>query len=190
MTNFIPTAERVEVSNYPYGRLRCTLYDTIEFAPKKGYRHVTQTINPKTNRINNPKKSTYYPLMVRFYNEDNHIKTLVFSLYSNKEINNVIKFVGANFTLFTKDEIEYIYAIVLTHTKASIQGSVSYGGAKFDELKPLFDPLISKMVEGFKDSTLNNFDIFIDVEAVENCKPKDFNPFVTTKAVSLMSMIK
>ena len=75
MQNYIRTNEKIEVNNYPYGfKLKTTLFDYIEFDKKKGFRHCTQTINPKTGRLNNPKKSTYYALLVRYYNEDGHIK--------------------------------------------------------------------------------------------------------------------
>jgi len=67
MTSLIKTNEKVEVANYPYGyTLKTTLFDTIEFNAKKGYRHVTQTINPKTGKLNAPKKSTYYAFTVRY----------------------------------------------------------------------------------------------------------------------------
>ena len=54
--NYIKTAEKIEVLNYPYGfKLKTTLTDYLEFDAKKGYRHCTQTICPKTGRINKPK---------------------------------------------------------------------------------------------------------------------------------------
>lgn len=44
---FIPTNKGIEVKDYPYGfRLKTTLFDSMEFNRKKGYRHITQTINP------------------------------------------------------------------------------------------------------------------------------------------------
>jgi len=70
MKNFIKTAEKIEIQNYPYSfNLKTTLYSTIDFDIKKGYRHSRQTINPKTGRVNNPKKSTYYPLMLRYFDD-------------------------------------------------------------------------------------------------------------------------
>lgn len=53
------TDEKITVENYPYGRLQCKATFSLEFKEAKGYRTVRQTINPKTGRINNPKKSTY-----------------------------------------------------------------------------------------------------------------------------------
>jgi hypothetical protein len=88
MQNYIPSTEKIEVLNYPYGfKLRTTLFDYIEFDKKKGYRHCTQTICPKTNRLNKPKKSTYYPLLLRYYNEAGHIKTVGFDFNGGEAIN-------------------------------------------------------------------------------------------------------
>ena len=56
------TAFRVE--GYPYGRKRTSIRYWVESRPKKGQRFVSQTLNPKTQRWNNPKKSTYSSLIV------------------------------------------------------------------------------------------------------------------------------
>lgn len=96
---FIPTAEKVEVLDYPYGfRLRTTLYDTMEFNPSKGYRHVTQTINPKTNRINNPKKSTYYDFLLRYKNEEGHIHNHEETRQKIKDLDGIIEITEAEAT--------------------------------------------------------------------------------------------
>ena len=55
-----------EVKDYPYGRLRTSMFFNVEFNPKRGYRSVRQTINPKTGRLNNPKKSTYSTYMLLY----------------------------------------------------------------------------------------------------------------------------
>jgi hypothetical protein len=47
------------VDSYPYGRLRCRIWFWLESDPKKGFRFVSQTENPKNGRMNAPKKSTY-----------------------------------------------------------------------------------------------------------------------------------
>ena len=53
------TFNKIEVVNYPYGGLKTKAYFSIEFNEKKGFRSIFQTIDPKTDRLNNPKKSTY-----------------------------------------------------------------------------------------------------------------------------------
>lgn len=47
------------IEDYPYGSLRTQMRVWLEDGGKKGWRHVTQTLNPKTQRWNKPKKSTY-----------------------------------------------------------------------------------------------------------------------------------
>ena len=48
------------VDDYPYGfRERTQIRFWLEHKPKKGWRFVSQTMNPKTGRWNKPKASTY-----------------------------------------------------------------------------------------------------------------------------------
>lgn len=50
------------VDDYPYGfRLRCTIRYWLEYHPKRGFRFVSQTSNPKRPGLvwNKPKASTY-----------------------------------------------------------------------------------------------------------------------------------
>ena len=55
---------RLVTNDYPYGRLRCTMAFSQEFKMGKGFRSVRQSTNPKTGRVNKPKKSTYYQIML------------------------------------------------------------------------------------------------------------------------------
>jgi hypothetical protein len=61
------------VDDYPYGfRLRTTIRYWIE-TTKHGDRFVSQTINPKTDRWNKPKPSTYAGVMVMTKDAEGHI---------------------------------------------------------------------------------------------------------------------
>ncbi len=73
------------VDDYPYGfRLRTKIRYWIEYRPKNGFRFVSQTLNPKTHRWNEPKKSTYYLLgMAMYINDKGHVDHAVVSEYSN-----------------------------------------------------------------------------------------------------------
>lgn len=55
------------VDNYPYGGMRCRIKFWLEADPKKGFRFVSCTENPKTLRWNTPKKSTYSLLAGNMY---------------------------------------------------------------------------------------------------------------------------
>ncbi len=190
MKKFIPTAEKVEVSDYPYGRLRCTLFDSMDFDLKKGYRHVTQTINPKTSRLNNPKKSTYDNLLIRYYNEDNHIKTLRFSFNGLEELNAAAKFINENFDLFTDKEKSYFYYLAVSMSKISMQAINIYSGSKVEDLIPLFDPFVKNMVAGIKNPSENFFNVSFDIEAINKTKIKDYRPFkiASSQPINILDM--
>jgi hypothetical protein len=175
---FIRTNEKIEVLNYPYGfKLRTTLYDYIEFHPKKGYRHVTQTINPKTQRLNAPKKSTYSMLIVRYYNEEGHIKSYHFDFNGKDSINSGAKFINDNFELFTPEEITYLYSTILTMLAVDLKASIIYGGAKLEDLKPLYTHAIESATKGIKEG-INLFnEIYLDTDKIKSFFPENYNPF-------------
>ena len=178
MTTYIQTNNKVEVLNYPYGfTLKTTLYDYIEFHPKKGYRHCTQTINPKSGRLNNPKKSTYYALLFRYYNEAGHIKCLSYSFNGEKSINLACKFIGANFDLFTSEEITYLYNTCLIMSKVDLKACMIYCGADLEDLKPIYNDFITLAVNGLKSKENNFLNMYLDPEKIEAAKIPNYNPF-------------
>ena len=182
MANYIKTNEKIEVENYPYGfKLKCTLFDTMEFDVKKGYRHVTQTTNPKTNRLNAPKKSTYSKLLVRYYDENNHIKLLHFDFNGDESINKATKFLSENFDLFTKQEIEYFYNELLYSSMVDMKVTLIYCGAKVEDLKPLYHNFIQTTKEGLK-SGENLFNkMVLDTDKINATKQPNYNPFKITE---------
>jgi len=73
------------VDNYPYGyTLKTKIRYWVE-TTRNGQRFVSQTLNPKTNIWNNPKKSTYSQIILIGLNEQEHITYTNLSLYSLKE---------------------------------------------------------------------------------------------------------
>jgi len=89
MKTVLPQAKSFETAhvaeNYPYGfRLRTEMYSWIEQS-KHGYRLVQQTMNPKTNRLNAPKKTTYSEFLLLGLDENGHVTTRGFSKYSTEE---------------------------------------------------------------------------------------------------------
>lgn len=181
-SNFIPTATKIDVLNYPYGRLRTVLYNSIEFNPKKGYRQVTQTINPKSKVLNKPKKSTYSQLIVRYYEEEtNYVKGKHFSMNSFESINNVMEFVGTHFDLFSTEEIQYILREMILHTKVSVQAKVTYCGADFDQIKPLITDVLETLVNALKEPKNIFVGLAFDSVALNNTDVEGFNPFRVVK---------
>ena len=60
------------VADYPYGfRERTQIRYWLEEKPKKGWRFVSQTMNPKTQRWNKPKASTYLEWGAAMYLDEN-----------------------------------------------------------------------------------------------------------------------
>ena len=181
MANFIKTSEKVAVENYPYGfKLKTTLFHELEFNAKKGYRVVTTTINPKTGRLNKPKKSTYSPLIVRFYDSEGHIKTRHFDFNGGEAINKGVTFVNENFELFSEEEIKSIYSLAFNMSKIDMKAQVIYCGSKVEDLKPFYDNFVKNMVTGFKDPSQNLFDVTLDVVGIKSTSEPDYNPFVVT----------
>ena len=65
------------VDDYPYGfRLRCSIRYWLEFNPKRGFRFVSQTTNPKRGNVwNKPKASTYFRFGgAMFLDDDGHVQ--------------------------------------------------------------------------------------------------------------------
>lgn len=75
------------VDDYPYGfKLRCKIRYWLEFHPKRGFRFVSQTTNPKRpgESWNKPKASTYYRFGgAMFLDENNHVQWCGLSEYSS-----------------------------------------------------------------------------------------------------------
>ncbi len=183
---FIPSAEIVTVENYPYGfKLRTTLTDSMEFSPKHGFRHVTQTINPKTGRLNKPVKSTYWELAVRYYDENGHIKVKSLRINGFEEVNAACQFVGEYYDLFTPEQIEHLYITLIGMSKVSAKAKVIYAGAKTSDIIPLLDPLVKPLVRGLKDKGNTFAEAAIDLEAVKAICPEHYSPFTTVSHYSL-----
>ncbi len=76
------------VPDYPYGfRLRCTMRHWIEHRPGHGFRHVTQTTNPKKagEPWNKPKASTYSPVLVLTLDAEGHVRSEGLGIYRGEE---------------------------------------------------------------------------------------------------------
>jgi hypothetical protein len=74
------------VDDYPYGfRLRCKIRYWLEYHPKRGFRLVSQTTNPKRGNVwNKPKASTYARFGgCMFLDDDGHVQWQGLSEYSS-----------------------------------------------------------------------------------------------------------
>jgi hypothetical protein len=74
------------VDDYPYGfRLRCKIRYWLEYHPKRGFRLVSQTSNPKRGGVwNKPKASTYARFGGAMYlNDEGHVTWAALNEYSD-----------------------------------------------------------------------------------------------------------
>jgi len=186
----VPTDEKIISENYPYGfKLRTTKTDYLEFSAKHGFRHCSTTINPKTGRLNTPKKSTYYPIMLLGTDEKNHCKSLVYSINGLADIQKAIDFLKetANFDLFSNEQMHYIYMALMSACKIDMIARHRYAGVDLDEMKPYYLDNVALLGRGLShNGMLNTFEsISFDVVALDAMKDPNFNPFKTTETLTI-----
>lgn len=175
---YIKTTEKVSVDNYPYGyTLKTTAFYSVEHVKGKGFRTVFQTINPKTGKLNAPKKSTYSPVYVLKEDDDGKIKSHSLDFYGDEGMVKDIKFLADHYDLFTKDEIKSIALHIIMVSKASIYGKVVYTNSDQTKLLALFDSLITTMVK-IANTGDNLFgEVVYDIPAIKSLEVAGYNPF-------------
>ena len=187
MSKFISNTEKVTVENYPYGfRLKTTLYDEMEFSPKKGFRHVTTTINPKNGRLNKPKKSTYdMGYSIRFRNaETGYIEIVAFHSFSGlKAMQDAVNLFKECLDFITPEEKAYIVVQFYKQLVVDMKASVIYCGIEVDTIKELFADIIEIVNTDIKNKTFNliDYDYLALHDKVEGVKVEGFSPFRTVR---------
>ncbi len=183
--NYHNLNEKITVTDYPYGRLRTTVFYSIEFKKGKGFREVFQSINPKNGVLNKPKLSTYYDILVLFTNEIGHVKSAAFNFNGKEDIQKSLAFLSENYDLFTTEQIKDICLSVLASLRVDIYTTVQYCGAKLEDIKPFYAEAIKTLVIGANEGT-NIFPLInIDWEGINDAKVEGYNPFKTTHMVTL-----
>lgn len=176
------TNETVTVDNYPYGRLKCTATFGLEFNPKRGYRSVFQTINPKTGRINKPKKSTYSPLIRMMQNDDGFVSYDHIRFDDLDKLQGNIDKVKKWWDTFTEEERKDVYALIYNELKVSSYGLIKWGGADKTKVLDHLKPFVKIAASGFKDGDIKHLDeIKPDNEYLESLKDPNYSPFKTTQ---------
>lgn len=82
------------VKDYPWGfRLRTQIRYWVETSTAKngGQRFCSQTINPKTGLWCKPKKSTYFPIVIMFLDEKDHVDYTCLRMNSDEKYINKFK---------------------------------------------------------------------------------------------------
>jgi hypothetical protein len=176
---YFATTHKETVTGYPYGRLTCTKFYSLEFKKGKGFRTVEQTICPKTGRLNAPKYSTYDPITVMFRDaETGYIRYRSFRFYSIEDHNKICNFMQENVNLFTDAERSEIWANLVVSVKLQANSYIKWCGAKADDVLPLVKGKYEAAVKGFKNNDLTGFDAcLLDLASFEATKVEGFNPF-------------
>jgi beta-galactosidase GanA len=181
------STDKITAENYPYGYTqRTTAFYSLEFRTGYGFRQVFQTINPKTGKLNAPKRGTYYPGALLYMNTEGHVKLKALDFYGVEGLNRDCYFIGGHFDLFTAEQITHFYAQAFARLKAETKAMHIYCGADFKDMRPLIDDAIAAAVEGMNTGA-NVFDkIRVDVAKWEACKVPGFNPFTTTEVIRIV----
>ena len=179
MTTYFPTSHIATVTDYPYGRLQCTIYFGTEFVKGKGFRSTQQTINPKTGRLNAIKKSTYSPILVMYQDEvTGYYRHAGLNPNSDEGVNKCLDFIRLHFDLFTPAELSDIAAHLVMVAKAGLQATVTYCGADAAKVIEMGGGAIRALVAAYKEPTRENFEgIRIDSEGLKALHVPDFKPF-------------
>lgn len=99
------------VENYPYGfRLRTKIRYWVE-TTNRGQRFVSQTLNPKTQEWNKPKKSTYDNIVLIGLNEKGHIQYTSIGVYSLEETKKFNEKYSKYFSKYQTKEMKNIVGI-------------------------------------------------------------------------------
>jgi hypothetical protein len=112
------------VDDYPYGfRERTQIRYWLEEKPKKGWRFVSQTKNPKTGRWNKPKASTYADWGAAMYLDDKgHVQWTGVGAYSDER--QVLTFVRA--FPEAKSMLRKVIPAKLRHLRDMISGKIFF----------------------------------------------------------------
>lgn len=164
------------VPDYPYGYKRTEAIFSVEWKPKKGFRSVFQTVNPKTGLLNKPKYGTYHPAMI-VKEEEGKASFICFSWYDDKEKDIGNQFMFNNFELFNDEEIKDTAKRVKMMYLASCVSRHVYCNVDFKKCQELFNPAIEILNQIIKTGE-NLWDkVIVDWEKAEALEEKGFNPF-------------
>lgn len=111
------------IADYPYGfRERTQIRYWLEHKPKKGWRFVAQTLNPKTGRWNKPKASTYIEWGAAMYlNDKGHVQWTGIGPYSDEQ--KILAFI-TEFPDADMRELRKVVPAKLKYLRAMIRGEV------------------------------------------------------------------
>lgn len=113
------------VEDYPYGfTARTKIRYWLEWKPKKGWRFVSQTVNPKTGRLNKPKASTYADWgAAMFLDDQGHVQWTGVGPYTGDE--QILEFVRT-FPDADMRELRKVVRAKLQHLRGLLSGEIFF----------------------------------------------------------------
>lgn len=183
MKQYYSTSRTVTVENYPYGyKLKTTLTHSLEFKSGKGFRHVTQTVNPKTGRLNKPKRGNYYPLMLLATDsETNYTRSYALNPNSAEGVNTAAEFMRDKYSLFQHREIVHAANYLIKILKADTYARAVYCGSNTAEILPYYKEAVTALFD-IASTGSNLFDkVHVDTFALDALKVPNFQPFTTVQ---------
>lgn len=174
---YLKTTEKVTIPNYPYGYVqKTTAYFSLEHNPKKGFRTVFQTINPKTGKLNKEKKSTYSPVMI-LKNTDGNITSKSLDFYGDDGIQKGLDFLAEHYELFTQEQIKSIALTLMSIIKSDMMAKIIYTNSPKEKLFPLYKPAF-EILKNIANTGNNLFgNIQLDYKTIKSYQEEGFNPF-------------
>lgn len=170
-------SSKLKNDNYPYGRERSTAFFSVEMN-KKGCRTVTQTINPKTGRLNNPKNSTYYPVILPIELENNFFDFCGYLDFNGTDhINSGIYFMDDFKDCFNPQQLKDIALYIIAMTKVNAKAQVIYCGTQWDDLKQYYVVPLQNLVKIAHGENTDFLSCLLDFDSIEALKVPDFQPF-------------
>jgi len=168
---------KLETSNYPYGRLKCTAFFNVEVT-KNGFREVFQTINPKDGRINKPKKSTYYEMILPCVDSNEHYSFCGHNSFNGTdEINTGLHFLNDFFELFKVEQIKNIATSIYGSMVVNIKAQSIYCGTDIELLKPLYVEKFATLKTIMNNGENHFLECLLDSGKIEALKVPNYNPF-------------
>lgn len=175
------TNETYKVENYPYGyTLKTDKYYSLEFKKGKGFRAVETTLNPKTQKMNAPKKTTYYTVALLTVSDEGKVKMHTEDFYDDQGKDRGYLFMKENFNKFTSEEMRWVASYNITLLKTDIYAKATYCGSDIKKLLPLYDVAIKALSDIVKTGDNLWDQVQIDWQAVESLEIKGYNPFKVT----------
>lgn len=172
---------KLTTDSYPYGWQKTTAFFSVELN-NKGCRTVFQTINPKNNKLNKPKNSTYYKVILPIELKNGHFEYCGYLDFNGTESINIgLNFLNDFKELFEPEHLKQFALDLIVMSKINAKAQVIYCGTNWDNMKQYYETPINTLVKIANGESMDFLSCVLNYEAIEALKVPDFNPFKVTE---------